>query len=87
MIYLLWFCIIGSVGVFILIILDIIWSNMRKTAAIACYRCNSSGIDKYDKEFECEECNGTGLIIFKTYQGRDKWENFEGFAWYKGMLG
>ena len=38
----------------------------RLTVRFVCYLCKGNGEAKNDPEFECEVCNGTGIISFST---------------------
>ena len=64
--YLLCFFIIGTIISILLVLFDMLYGVVNRTAFV-CFRCKGNGEDKYDSLFECEECKGAGLIICETY--------------------
>ena len=56
----------------------------QRTVAVRCGTCDGSGNDKRDSEFDCPDCKGGGLLIFKTYLSKKQCQkNFsDRFEWY-----
>ena len=69
--YLFYFCATGSVILLMAVIFDCLCGVVWKIA-FSCWKCKESGIDRYEPEFDCEECNGTGLLIFECYSPNHK---------------
>ncbi len=52
-------------------VLGLIASGFIYRKAVQCYVCKGTGQYAPDPEFECEECGGTGLLIFECYSNKE----------------
>ncbi len=77
---LFWF---EGIIVFLLIIWLVIGGDTPNKVAVVCYVCKGSG-EAPDREFECEECEGGGVLICETYASRKVLQKVWGkdFLWY-----
>ncbi len=77
--FLLCSLIAAGIVCFILILFDaVIWRCFQ--VAFLCFRCKGNGQNEYDSLFDCEECNGSGLLICEVYSL--KWP---GILWIKPL--
>lgn len=56
---------LGCVGLLIILLIGEIADLWPKQVAFLCWECKGNGMDRYDPEFNCEKCDGTGIIISK----------------------
>lgn len=45
------------------------WQQSEQRVSFTCYSCKESGEDRYDPEFDCGRCDGTGIISYSVHIG------------------
>jgi hypothetical protein len=61
----------------------LIWSVRERKVAVQCYRCLGGGMALPDEDFDCTNCEGTGMVIFKTHLSTETLNKHFTVIWIK----